>query len=324
MTQLLYIMSNTRSTTFYRAKNVILDLSACLFAYPVVETLEAEKLNGTNLKNNEFLYLHNEYGAGTEETNPLESCSNQTPDDLPPSQASDLDVSISENDSMGNAVSGESSREGYAHIKVPPVESWKVRKQVNSGFLRRDTAHVKSVFDRHCAFKGSDHRAHLSYIPKEKLQTVLKDLDVDVDAKQADVLFDEFDPDKSYGLDFDEFMLLLKNSTPISEWGNNLMLCELLADAIPKVPGIHPLRVVSKLTRSDVHSICEGMMEGLERIIWESALDLNSAFEAMDRKVQGHDDSKFSMIPMSCGKIDDFHAGIESRIGQCFANFRPF
>ncbi len=216
---------------------------------------------------------------------------------------------------MAEAMCLGSMQERLSDIEVPPVDPQRVRKQINTGFLRRDSAHVKTVFERYRLFKGLEHRDDLSYIPKENLQIALQDLGIEADAKQADALFEEFDPDRSFGLDFDEFLLLLKKSTPISEWTNSLLICELIADAIPKVPGMHPLRVVSKLTRSDMNNICEGMLEGLQRMIWESSVELANAFKAMDKKVHSSEDSKFSMIPMSCGRVNDFHAGIEGRIG---------
>jgi hypothetical protein len=136
-----------------------------------------------------------------------------------------------------------------------------------------------------------------------------------MDQKEADLLFDEFDTDNSDGLDLDEFQRLLQKSTQLNEWAKTLNLHELLTDAIPRKPGQDPLRVVSTLTAEERLDICRAVQKGLERLLKESAESLKAAFDMNDKRDKGDGGSKFNLVPVSCGNVEDFHAGVEGRIG---------
>ena len=144
---------------------------------------------------------------------------------------------------------------------------------------------------------------------------MLTDLDVNVDQKEADFLFDEFDTDNSDGLDLYEFQHLLQKSTQLNEWAKTLNLHELLADAIPRKAGQDPLRVVSTLSAEERCDICRAVQKGLERLLQESSASLKAAFDVNDQREKGDGGSKFNLVPVSCGNVEDFHAGVEGRIG---------
>jgi hypothetical protein len=65
--------------------------------------------------------------------------------------------------------------------------------------------------------------------------------------------------------------------------------------------------------------MCQAIHFGLDRLIRGAIVELKSAFRANDSRQQlgcGNSGSKFNVIPMSCGKISDFHAGLDARIGK--------
>jgi hypothetical protein len=180
-----------------------------------------------------------------------------------------------------------------------------LRRQIDIGFKRRDLCFVKDIFHQHKNESG--------IIIKERLQTALSALGVDVDARRSDELFNEFDTDNSVGLDLDEFQLLLKKSNSLCEWAKELPIDELLSDAIPRKAGKDQLRVVSELTLEERREVCGAIHYGLDRILQESCESLNIAFLASDQQLVSDGGSKFNVV--SCGQIDDFHAGVEQRIG---------
>ena len=182
-------------------------------------------------------------------------------------------------------------------------------KQVTSGFLRRDPSHVKTIFDQHNDGKSAS-------IAKGKLHSALSNLGVDVDVERTAELLEEFDSDASGGLDFEEFQRLLHRSNRLFEWAKSLPLHELLADAIPRRAGRDPLRVVSEMTEEEISWVCRAFQEGLSKMLREGSAELKQAFAVSDRRAETEDvDSKFNVVPLSCGRITDFHAGVEERIG---------
>ena len=188
--------------------------------------------------------------------------------------------------------------------------------QVEAGFNRRDTSVVEKAFN----FHSVQTELGSCYLPKDKIHAVLTDLDVNVDQKEADFLFDEFDTDNSDGLDLYEFQCLLQKSTQLNEWAKTLNLHELLTDAIPRKPGQDPLRVVSALTAEERFDICRALQRGLERLLQESSASLKAAFDVNDKRDKGDGGSKFNLVPVSCGNVEDFHAGVEGRIGMTELN----
>lgn len=140
-------------------------------------------------------------------------------------------------------------------------------------------------------------------------------MDIEVDEKEADLLFDEFDTDNSDGLDLSEFQSLVRKSNQLNEWAKTLNLSELLADAIPRFPGRHPLRIISTLTDEEQSCICLAVQNGLKRLLKESSESLKASFDLNDERTNSDGGSKFNIVALSCGNVEDFHKGIEGRIG---------
>ena len=199
-----------------------------------------------------------------------------------------------------------SSRELVGSLRS---ESKPLHEQVDLGFKRRESSFVKKVFDKHCDRQSGS-------ISKHRLHSALAELGLDIDQQRANELFDEFDSDSSEGLSLLELQQLLQKPSRLHEWAKGLPLHALLADAIPRKPGIDPLRVVSGLTESERFAVCEAVRSGLERMLKESSEVLQKAFCVSDERKEAIDGSKFNIVPVSCGNVNDFHAGVEGRIGK--------
>ena len=201
---------------------------------------------------------------------------------------------------------------GTASIETHSVDPLKIREQIKSGIRRRDLDYVKRKFK---AFSVRTEQNKMGFIPKEKVKSLLKDLNVNFDLDDEE-LFSEIDCD-SHGLEFEEFVHLMNRPSPLSEWSKTLNVHHLIVDAFPRVKGTHmqQLQAIVNFNKEDVKIICDAVLEGLQDLLLESCQEIKNSFEAMKKKQHLRVDSKFSMIPMSCGKIEDFHAGIENRIG---------
>ena len=185
-----------------------------------------------------------------------------------------------------------------------------ISEQVETGFRRRNSEIVEEIFHKH-----SDQRSNHRIILIDKLPKALHDLGVHVPTNDMDDFLQEFDFSNKIGLDHKEFVSVLRKPTIAEEWVKTLPVSEIIADAVPKISGVHPLEVISQLSKVEISVICRAVLHGLEEILFTSSRKLKEAFNAMEKKAKTDGDCKFSMVPMTCGTIQDFHAGIEGRIG---------
>jgi hypothetical protein len=185
-----------------------------------------------------------------------------------------------------------------------------LRDQIHRGFLRRDPLYVKTIFDEHCEKNSAS-------MSKSKIFFALKKLGIDIDSKRATELFDEFDCDFSRGMDLEEFKILLQRSNRLNQWAEGLLLHDLLTDSIPRKAEQDPMRLVSELTVDEIALTCRAFQDGLIGLLSEACASLKQAFIVSDaRKAQSTEGSKFN-LGMNCGNIDEFHQGVEERIGAC-------
>ena len=186
---------------------------------------------------------------------------------------------------------------------------------VQAGFKRRRDSFAKSVFDRFC--EASSIPGHSkAVIPKSKLRQVLKELDIVVDETDFDGLFHEYNFQEMnvHEIEFDEFLLLAERPRIVDEWARSLPLADVLADAIPRIPEVDPLQVIRRLSSDEISTICRVILPGIERILFEAVSTLKAQFQPGENRNLGTE-SKFNLIPISCGTIADFHKGVQGRIG---------
>jgi hypothetical protein len=158
-----------------------------------------------------------------------------------------------------------------------------------------------------------------TFIPKAQLREALSELDLEVTDEESANLFDEFDTDKGDGIELHEFESLLRKPRRPEDWARSLPLAELVADSLPRRQGEDPLRVLSEVTEEELIAMCHATYFGLERIMRQAIVELKAGFRANDSRKQlacGNAGSKFNVVPISCGKILDFHAGLDARIGK--------
>ncbi len=117
-------------------------------------------------------------------------------------------------------------------------------------------------------------------------------------------------------LDFELFERVASHPTPMEEYVRAVPLHKLLADALPDEDE-DPMRLFARLTEGDIASVTQGVAQGLERLLRLHVRCARMALaDAASRTAAPSALSKFHVAPLSCGRIQDFHAGLSGRIGE--------
>ena len=144
-------------------------------------------------------------------------------------------------------------------------------------------------------------------------------------------------------VDYDQFCRLLQAHDPVKQWATELGLGDMLADALTHGcvlgaastpsgedgnsgggPDSHDmLRAVAQLSREQVLQSVEALAAGLRRSVTAAVDELRASLEHLDQMAAkqaedaaGGAAAKFQVVTMASGKVDDFHAGLDERIGE--------
>ena len=181
---------------------------------------------------------------------------------------------------------------------------------VQSGIRRREAfgeARCRTVFEMF-----ADSKTML--LRKEQVRNALKEIYLGgLESNYKHLLHHDICSTKA-GLSFEEFKALLSQQHPIEQWADTLPFCRMLADAIPVNSEMDPLRAVSNLSREDISNIIDGLSESLKSILENHVLLLSKGLEAAENATHVGG-SKFQIVPMNCGRLHDFHNGLEGRLG---------
>ena len=173
------------------------------------------------------------------------------------------------------------------------------------GFKRRDPAFVARRF--------ADH-APTGSLTRDALGGLLCSLGIDPSHLDEEAPSEE-DPDGS--MDLPALLGLLVKPTALRQWAASMPLAELLADALQRaLPGEgDPLREASELVPDAIGLVCEAVRGGLERMLAEQARALREGFALMAAAETNRAAGKYTVVSMSAGTADDYHRGLEGRIG---------
>jgi len=77
---------------------------------------------------------------------------------------------------------------------------------------------------------------------------------------------------------------------------------------------------ISNLDDTQVSTICDCLLHGIRRILKENIALLRSGLQAQRAKARAQPEGagagvKFQVIKMSAGSVEDFHGGLEDRVG---------
>ena len=196
-----------------------------------------------------------------------------------------------------------------------------VREHVALCSSRRDQAFINQVFDRYATTTGVDLKR---LIPKENLANALSEIDGWLrPTNEIETIFYEMDLNSDGGLDLEEFVRASQSLTELEQWLKQIPFYRLMNDAITALPRItdRSSRTAAFLTTNEIENICSGAVDGLCKMLRTHCERLRSALESMDKRMETSFQEKFQIFDWKCGNIDDFHEGLEKRIGGNFICF---
>jgi hypothetical protein len=186
----------------------------------------------------------------------------------------------------------------------------KIKTRVDVFSELRDPQSVKDLFDRH-----ADQSTKL--ITAMNIRSVMLALGNHVTEDEATVLFQTFDMDENGGLDLQEFKKAIKFPSKVEQWADNLPLSKLLAHCLSFKQGDDPLREVSRLSSDELRAVTNAYCESLHLMLMEAVRELNLCYAEMDNTAGLADaGSKFQTFKMSSGSVEDFHNGLQGRVGE--------
>ena len=192
-----------------------------------------------------------------------------------------------------------------------------VRARVLAGIHSREAQEAqgevgwKKIFERFAA--SNLHNVKL--LSKDRVQEALKEVSSEMTAEDLDDLFERDIDDPKTGLTFEEFKFMITRQKPIEQWAATVPFARLFADAVKVDPNFNQLKYVANLSRDDIGAIVIGMVEGLIIVIEKHVKLLSEGLQAK-KTADKPAGSKFQIIPMNCGRLNDFHNGLEGRVGE--------
>ncbi len=155
----------------------------------------------------------------------------------------------------------------------------------------------------------------------------MREVGIQLTAEEASVLFETFDTDENGGLDLQEFTKAIKYPSKVEQWVDSLPLSKLFAHCLSFKEGYDSLREVSRLSSDELRASMNAYCESLQIILPDAVGQLKKCFAQMDRvaaESASEAGSKFQTFKMSSGKVEDFHIGLQGRVGESSCDSFPF
>ena len=194
-------------------------------------------------------------------------------------------------------------------------------------FQRLDQKYVLKVFNQY---------ATDGVLQKSDLGPALIELGVMVKDNGFDNLYRLLDLNRDGTLEFEEFQRALACSSEIEQWAASLPLSGLLASCLPEIKGGDgdATRQLCMLSPQEIEVSLNRFAICAKRLIMERLKELEKGFDELDRRAKVQESpvteaGKFSSAGMEWGTIEDFHKGMQGRIGAylrpwCFCRPAPF
>jgi cob(I)alamin adenosyltransferase len=197
------------------------------------------------------------------------------------------------------------------------------------GFLRRNEEYLTKVFEKHSVRADTGD----TLLRKESLRAALKDAQfpsvISALAINDEDLFHQVDVDASGQVSFDEFRQFVLQCGSVETWMHSEHFVKILSESVV------PLLEVSAKSEANLAVVAQDDLmrelatlspDQFQRALDVAAIGLNMQFElsqqALNRRLKALTEqterlsqSKFEVSKLACGSIDDFHKGLESRIG---------
>ena len=192
-----------------------------------------------------------------------------------------------------------------------------LQARVDIYLRRRNEQFVRGVFDRHV-----DPVTKL--LSANKLQGALSEFGVQLTASEACELMVAKDTDGNGGLDFQEFTTALNQPpTQVEQFVDTLPLTGMLAACLSDPGADDPLKALCNIApdSSGLISRIDAFALSLRKVLQSELVKLQHMVVAMEAEKDswaGNAGSKFAagMVGMNAGTTDEFHRGIQERLGE--------
>jgi hypothetical protein len=188
-----------------------------------------------------------------------------------------------------------------------------IQERVDLCLSLREKQNVQDVFGRFSL-------ANSKVIPKERLGEAMALVTAtEKTIEEIDGIFESMDLNSDGGLDFEEFERACEEPCELQRWLGQIRFDRIIFDGICALPSMssRSLKSVSELGPAEIRDVCAGLMNGLEFTISKECASLKCAFDMM--MVKNGDlvpNDKFGVASeMESGTIEDFHKGVEQRLG---------
>ena len=198
---------------------------------------------------------------------------------------------------------------------------------VACGFLRRDESYVKEVFLKHSKDLVDPKKSGESQsgLLKGNMRAALKDAHFPLVsgplATSDDELMRQVDLDKSDCVSFEEFRQFVLQRGSVENWMKTEQFLQILSDSVAPLLGMDAgpddqMRRLAQLSPDQIQQALNAAVIGLNTQFESSQENLKKTLKAVTGQTERLSQSKFEVSKLACGTIDDFHKGLESRIGM--------
>jgi hypothetical protein len=197
------------------------------------------------------------------------------------------------------------------------------------GFLRRNKKYLIKVFEKHSVQANTGDAG----LRKESLRAALKDAQFPSVSSALAIsdedLFRQIDVDDSGHVSFDEFSQFVLQRGSVENWMNSEHFVQILSESV--VPLLEAsfesktnltvaaqddlMRALATLPPDQFQRALDVAAIGLTMQFESSQQSLNRTLKALTEQTERLSQSKFEVSKLACGSIDDFHKGLEARIG---------
>jgi hypothetical protein len=197
------------------------------------------------------------------------------------------------------------------------------------GFLRRNKKYLTKVFEKHSVQANTGDTG----LRKESLRAALKDAQFPSVSSALAIsdedLFRQIDVDASGHVSFDEFCQFVLQRGSVENWMNSEHFVQILSESV--VPLLEAsvkserninvaaqddlMRELATLPPTQFQRALDVAAIGLNMQFESSQQSLNITLKALTEQTERLSQSKFEVTKLACGSIDDFHKGLEARIG---------
>ena len=178
----------------------------------------------------------------------------------------------------------------------------------------------KKVFEKHSASPGTE-----AGLLKESMRAALRDAHFPLVsgplATSDDELWGQVDLDSSGRVSFEEFSQFVRQRGSVENWMKTEQFLQILSDSVVPFLSVDAgpddqMRQLAHLSPDQVRRVFDAAVIGLNLQFESSQANLKKTLKAVTEQAERLSQSKFEVSKLACGTIDDFHKGLESRIGM--------